>query len=491
MSAMPWRTTGRPDDCSLPPIVPLIPLPDMRLRTVLGCAIALLVVLGSAPAAWLPWNHGWHALATSWWMLPICASSLLLVAAALLPAQAHPDGPLEHRQESVALGLGFLLLLEPVLHLAVLGLLAHRQTPGAEAILLPSTLVGTPGTLLLQVIVLCLFVPLAEEIFFRGRLLPWLAGHFGRWSALSLSSLAFAVAHGSPVSCLLALPIGFVLGWLRLTRRDLGACVVVHQVHNGLVLLAGPALFTVPLSAAVLVGGGLTLLILAAVHGRMGWKALPIGLALGTALAVAMPPALALKDQLWAAGTARLLRTNPDNVLERIDRERRRGRLTTVRCAALRQHLAAHPATPLALTVRMLLDGSAAQAGTPAEAEAMLEAAARIAVPPMPLAEAAAAIGIAWPAALANQATINPQMVATWLGREHAPAAIIAAHGPERRRLLAALEQVWPGRLGSILLNLPASAVTPIDQRHLRVNYPEAKQLIEALDPDRQAAWKQ
>lgn len=465
----------------------------MRLRTVAGCLIAVLAVAVSAPAAWLPWNRGLHALATSWWMVPVVASGLLLLATWLLPKPPddHPDGPLVHRQETVALGLGLLLLLEPVLHLAVLGLLASRRTPGAEDVLLPGLPPGNLGGLIIQVGMLCLLAPLAEELFFRGRLLPWLEGHLGRWSALSLTTLAFAVAHGSPIACLLALPLGLVLGWLRLARRDLGACIVVHQVHNGLVLLAGPALFTLPLSAAVLLGGGVLLLTLAAARGRMGWKALPAGLALGAALALVLTPALALKDRLWAAGTARLLtatsiRTGPDLILTRLDRERRRGRLTAARCTLLRERLGGNEAS---LATRMLLDGGAAQAGSQAEAEAMLAAAARIISPPMPLAEAASAIGTQWPGALAGIALEDPQVVATWLGNERAPAAISSAQGPDRRRLLAALEQVWPGRLGSILLALPATAVTPLDRRHLREHYPDAEELIENLDPERRAAW--
>lgn len=455
--------------------------------------LAILALAVAAPSSWLPWNRGLHALATSWWMLPTIVSGLLLTAGILLPAprRDHPDGPQVHRQETVALGLGLLLLLEPLLHLTVLALLAFQRTPGAEDLLLPGTPAASPGSMILQVGVLCVLAPLAEELFFRGRLLPWLADRLGRWSALSLTTLAFAVAHGSPVSCLLALPVGLVLGWLRLTHRDLGACVVVHQVHNGLILLTGPVLFTQPMTAAVLVGGGVVLLTLALFHGRSGWKALPAGLALGAALALALPPLLALKDRLWAAGTVRLLASSsadPEILLSRLDRERRRGRLTTARSDLLRRRLGPERGET-ALAVRLLLDGPTACAGSQAEAESLLEAAARITIPPLPLAEAAAAIGLAWPGALAEMALEDPAVVATWLGRERAPAAIQAAQGPDRRRLLAALEQVWPGRLGGLLLAMPATAVTPIDRRHLREHYPDAEELIENLDPSRRAAW--
>lgn len=463
----------------------------MRLRVVAGCVLAVLAVALSGPPTWLPWNRPLHALATAWWMVPAAASLLLLGSALLLPVPTRPedDGTGRHRADSVALGLGLLLVLEPLLHLAVLALLAVRRTPGAEDVLLPGAPASQPVALAIQVGVLCILAPIAEELFFRGRLLPWLAARLGPGSALSASALAFAVAHGSPIACLLAVPVGLVLGWLRLSRRDLGACIIVHQVHNGLILLAGPALFTLPLAAAVLAGGGVVLLALAAAHAGGRWRALPAGLALGAGLALALPPMLTLKDRLWAEGTARLL-AKPEattaQLVARLDRERRRGRLTAARTAQLRDRLGGSEA---ALAVRMLLDGGTAAASSEDEAADLLRAALAVPAPPVPLAEAAAAIGTAWPGALAGVAIEAPAMVATWLGPARAPAAIAAARGPDRKRLLAALERVWPGRLASVLFALPPGEVTPIDRRHLRANYPDADALVEALDPVRRAAW--
>lgn len=472
----------------------------MRLRIIAGCLLGAAAVAAAGPPSWLPWGGAMRGLLTAWWALPALAGTLLLAGAACLPGRKAPGGksgpsdpwPTVHRADAVALGLGLLLLLEPLLHLAVLGYLARANAPGADEVLLPLSVGSNPSELALRIAVLCILAPVAEELFFRGRLLPWLAGRIGPWPAISCTSLAFAVAHGSPVTCLVAAPIGLLLGWLRLHRRDLGACVLVHQAHNGLFILAGPALVTAPVSAAVLAIGGALMLTLAAAHTRLGWRALPGGLALAALLAVAVPPMLALKDRWWADGVARLAarqRSSPPNLVRRLDAQQRRGRLTAARAALLHERLLATDADA-GRVLRLQLEGGAARAPDLDQVFADLMAAARVPEPPPALALAAGVIGVQWPQALAAMADEYPDQVAAWLGPDGAARAIGAANSRERRHLLAALERVWPGRLASVLFTLPPEAVTPIERRHLRMHYPDAEALIRALDEPRRSAWQ-
>lgn len=469
----------------------------MRLRTAAGCLLGALAVAAAGPPSWLPWGAAVRGMLPAWWCLPAIASALLLLGAACLPGRpaAPPPGrplwPTVHRADTVALGLGLLLLLEPLLHLAVLGYLAQRGAPGAEEVLLPRQVGSDPSELPLRIAILCVLAPLAEELFFRGRLLPLLAGRIGRWGALSCTSLAFAVAHGSPIACLVAAPIGVLLGWLRLERRDLGACVLVHQAHNGLFILAGPALVTAPLSAAVLAIGGALMLTLAAAHTRLGWRALPAGLGLAALLALAVPPLLALKDRWWADGVARLAartRSSPELLVRRIDALARRGRLGEERAALLRPRLDPLDADA-GRALRLYLDGADAETPDVGEALADLAAAARVPDPPRRLADAAGAIGARWPQALAGIADEEPDLIARWLGPDGVARVLCSANSRERRHLLAALERAWPGRLATVLLALPPEAVTPAERRHLRMHYADAEALVRDLDDARRAAW--
>jgi membrane protease YdiL (CAAX protease family) len=469
----------------------------MRLRVHFGILLGLAAVAVAGPPSWLPWGSWVRALLPAWWCLPVIASGLLLAAAACLPGgKPGTDDrallwPTQHRPEAVACGLGLLLLAEPLLHLAVLGYLTRAHAPGAEDILLPGPSGRGLGELGLRISVLCLLAPMCEELFFRGRLLPLLAGRLGPWAALSFTSLAFAVAHGSPISCLIAAPVGVLLGWLRLKHRDLGACVLVHQAHNGLFLLAGPALVTAPLSAAVLAVGGALMLTLAALHGSGRARAVPAGLTLAAALALALPPLLTLKDAWWAEATARLagrMRSGPAVMVARLDAQRRRGRLTAERAAALRTHLDVL-ASPAARAARLWVDGPATQAADADEAAEDLRAAAQVDEPPPSLTDAVVALGLRWPEALAAVTGEEPAAVARLLGADGAARAIAASTGASRKQLLAALELAWPGRLASVLLALPADEVTALERRHLRLHYPDAARLIASLDTERQAAW--
>jgi len=79
---------------------------------------------------------------------------------------------------------------------------------------------------------------IGEELFFRGVLLPGLGHVLGsQWLGLVASSLVFGLLH-VPASrrmipwTILAVAMGFVLGFLYLFTGDLTVCVVCHLVIN-------------------------------------------------------------------------------------------------------------------------------------------------------------------------------------------------------------------------------------------------------------------
>jgi uncharacterized protein len=76
--------------------------------------------------------------------------------------------------------------------------------------------------------------PLAEEVVFRGVLLPWLVQWMRPAAALAWSALVFAIGHlyyGAGV--LLIAHYGLVLGWARLRTGKLWAPVALHSLLNG------------------------------------------------------------------------------------------------------------------------------------------------------------------------------------------------------------------------------------------------------------------
>lgn len=91
-------------------------------------------------------------------------------------------------------------------------------------------------------------VPIAEELFWRGWLLRWLAkpepplpamGSYTMQS-LAVSTLLFASEHGS--FWLVGLLAGLIYNWWMIRTRSLGDCILSHAVTNG--LLSGYVLAT-------------------------------------------------------------------------------------------------------------------------------------------------------------------------------------------------------------------------------------------------------
>lgn len=139
---------------------------------------------------------------------------------------------------AVGLGLALYLVFLPALLGA--GLLSPwlveraGGAPVGQRVLLE--IGGLPGVeLCLALFVAVALQPFLEEFLFRGFLQPLLVQNFRERGGIVLTSLIFGVIHGQvaflPVFCL-----SLLLGAIYLRTRSLVAIVIVHGVHNGLVL---------------------------------------------------------------------------------------------------------------------------------------------------------------------------------------------------------------------------------------------------------------
>ena len=97
---------------------------------------------------------------------------------------------------------------------------------------LPADIMGEGLFRLLNSLVIVVWGPFAEEIFFRGFLLAALAPALGDMRAAVVSSAVFAAAH---LSLGLTVPIfvtGLLLAWLYLKTRSLWPPIVMHAGQN-------------------------------------------------------------------------------------------------------------------------------------------------------------------------------------------------------------------------------------------------------------------
>ena len=480
------------------------------MRTLFAFTIALLAVVAVAPDQVMPWKPHltWARPEFRPLVAGIISSGLLCLAAWLLPV---PTLRVTNRWRGPFLGVGLLLLLQPWLHLALLASIAWRPSPRASDLVVAELGMAewTMGRLGLMLL-LALVAPVAEEWFFRGRLLPLVARKVGPRSAVTLTALAFAVAHGNPLQAMVALPVGLLLGWLRLTGHGLPRCILVHQVHNMLFLVAGPAFITVPWVGMLTAVIGVVMLWLAALTAEprpwpRAWSHLA-ALALMVVLAAAAPLHRRVQDVLWVDATHRAIERGPipDVVMAvRLDQLRQQGRLSGGRGEALvakllqqppvrsdrlamalvvvdPQAFAAWATTPTAHTVEHLILLSDFNLNSPALGEAFRACLARR---PTPVVQAMVE---------------EPEVIRRFL---HLPddaavlrAALAGADGPgNRTRLLNMVERERPGQVADVLFTLPTAAIGPAERRFLFMRYPDANDRLERLartDPVRAAAFR-
>ncbi len=79
--------------------------------------------------------------------------------------------------------------------------------------------------------------PIAEELLFRGALLPWLATFLSPWRAIVASGLLFGALHlHHGLSIVGPFVIGLILGWARARSNGLLVPILLHMTFNAMAL---------------------------------------------------------------------------------------------------------------------------------------------------------------------------------------------------------------------------------------------------------------
>ena len=93
------------------------------------------------------------------------------------------------------------------------------------------------GNLIATLILVGIVGPIAEEIFFRGFVLPGLVKRFGVTQSLLLSSLLFGIFHFDPGAIVPTFILGLALGWVYLKTGALWPAIFAHGLHNSLAIM--------------------------------------------------------------------------------------------------------------------------------------------------------------------------------------------------------------------------------------------------------------
>jgi membrane protease YdiL (CAAX protease family) len=141
------------------------------------------------------------------------------------------------RPESI--GQAAMLMLTALVTIYIFeGIYSALAHPGNEQALTPSH--WEPhhaAAYVANAVVICTWIPFVEELTFRG-LGYTLLERFGRWPAILLVGLLFALAHGLLVSLPVLVVFGCVLAWVRSVTRSVLPVMVLHATFNLIALIA-------------------------------------------------------------------------------------------------------------------------------------------------------------------------------------------------------------------------------------------------------------
>ncbi|KAL1296472.1 hypothetical protein HN51_057146 [Arachis hypogaea] len=94
-----------------------------------------------------------------------------------------------------------------------------------------------PVAMALYAMVVSVCAPIWEEIVFRGFLLPSLTKYMPLWSAILVSSVAFALAHFNIQRMLPLVFLGIVMGAVFVRSKNLFPSMLLHSLWNAFVFL--------------------------------------------------------------------------------------------------------------------------------------------------------------------------------------------------------------------------------------------------------------
>ena len=98
-----------------------------------------------------------------------------------------------------------------------------------------------PAVMLVLSMMTLAVTPVAEEAFFRGFLLPWMATYRPLWLAMLAGAAMFGASHIVPSQALSAALMSLLIMGLYLGSRSIWPCIACHALNNALGMGLGMA----------------------------------------------------------------------------------------------------------------------------------------------------------------------------------------------------------------------------------------------------------
>lgn len=93
-------------------------------------------------------------------------------------------------------------------------------------------MVTTNASLIIRILSMGIFAPLAEEIVFRGCIQKSLDESMPRWAGIIITALIFAVMHGYEIQVIYAFIFGVLISWIYARYNSILPTIIFHVAFN-------------------------------------------------------------------------------------------------------------------------------------------------------------------------------------------------------------------------------------------------------------------
>lgn len=74
--------------------------------------------------------------------------------------------------------------------------------------------------------------PILEEVIFRGIIIDFARYGFSKKASIIISAVSFGIFHGNIIQCCYAIPLGCILGYVKMRRGRLSDSIILHMAVN-------------------------------------------------------------------------------------------------------------------------------------------------------------------------------------------------------------------------------------------------------------------
>lgn len=220
---------------------------DFVLAWLLVAVVGSLALAGACAADGVAGSSCRDELGGRWLFLSLVPSQAVMGTAAVMLARLRGSGDVRRdlalalpgRDTLVGLGAGFAaqLALLPAMYWLIFQLV-ERQDVAADARDLVERVRGDAVAIALVVVVVVLFAPVVEELFYRGMLFRILSARLPVPWVVVVQAAVFATLHFQLLQWPGLFVFGLVAGTLRARSGSLGAPIAAHAAFNAVTVVA-------------------------------------------------------------------------------------------------------------------------------------------------------------------------------------------------------------------------------------------------------------